>query len=321
MIKIGNATLRPSAVFDTYWRFAYMRQEAYEARNLGRPAPWTADPILAHYRFTNCFRASDRVSQYLIKNVIYTGSQDADEVFLRTMLFKIFNRIDTWTALSSQFGTPSIASFDVNEWSDFLVRLSVDRPIYSAAYVMPQPNFGAPRKATNHLMLLRQMLSDDVVGALKACSSMEGAFRVLRSYPGLGDFLAYQYLIDLNYGEILDFDEMEFVVAGPGARDGIRKCFGPEAAGLEAEVIRYMAETQDEHFARLGLSFRGLGGKRRLTLIDCQNLFCETDKYARVAHPEVRGISGRQRIKQTFRPVGALERPWFPPKWGINDVL
>ena len=60
--------------------------------------------------------------------------------------------------------------------------------------------------------------------------SMKAAFSVLASYPGIGAFLAYQYLIDLNYAAGLGFSEMEFVVPGPGARDGIRKCFGPAAA-------------------------------------------------------------------------------------------
>src|SRR5258707_9985183 len=40
---------------------------------------------------------------------------------------------------------------------------------------------------------------------------------------------------------------------------------------------------------------------RRLQLIDCQNLFCEVDKYARVAHPNIAGRTGRTRIKQKFR--------------------
>ena len=73
---------------------------------------------------------------------------------------------------------------------------------------------------------------------------------------------------------------------GPGARDGIRKCFGRAADGIESDVIRYMADYQEEHFARLGLQFNGLRG-RSLQLIDCQNLFCEVDKYARVAHPDI----------------------------------
>lgn len=93
-------------------------------------------------------------------------------------------------------------------------------------------------------------------------STMREAYEVLLGYPALGPFLAYQFTIDLNYAPQLTFSEMDFVVPGPGARDGIRKCFGPAADGIEAEVIRYMAASQDEHFARLGLSFTGLGGGR-----------------------------------------------------------
>jgi hypothetical protein len=55
-----------------------------------------------------------------------------------------------------------------------------------------------------------------------------------------------------------------------------------------------------------------------LQLVDCQNLFCEVDKYARVAHPQVSGLSGRTRIKQRFRPAPEPLRAWFPPKWGLN---
>jgi hypothetical protein len=161
------------------------------------------------------------------------------------------------------------------------------------------------------------MMSTDVTGRVSSADSLREAFEVLRSYPAIGGFLAYQYLIDLNYSPVLGFEEMEFVVPGPGARDGIRKCFGRAADGIEPDIIRYMADCQEEHFARLGLEFRGLRG-RRLQLIDCQNLFCEVDKYARVAHPGIRGISGRTRIKQSFRPVPEPVPAWFPPKWGIN---
>src|SRR5262249_48644880 len=58
----------------------------------------------------------------------------------------------------------------------------------------------------------------------------------------------------------------------------------------------------------------------RLQLIDCQNLFCEVDKYARVRHPDVGGASGRTRIKQRFRAHPDPIEYWYPPKWGINDA-
>ena len=319
-VRIGSLVFDTSVVFDTYWRFAARRQALYEARLIGLPAPWTSDPILTRYRFTNCFRAADRVSQFVIRNVAYQGSQAPDEVVFRILLFKFFNRIETWSALTDEFGPPCIAGFNVREWSEFLLSLARLGPIYSAAYVIPQPSFGAARKATNHLLLLRQMLDDGLPAKLQSSQTMKEAFQVLRAYPGIGDFLAYQFLVDINYSEVLHFDEMDFIVAGPGARDGIRKCFGAKSAGHEASIIQYMADVQADHFERLGLEFNGLMGQRMLTLIDCQNLFCETDKYARVAHPEVTGRTGRKRIKQLFRPRGLLESPWFPPKWGINPI-
>ena len=110
---------------------------------------------------------------------------------------------------------------------------------------------------------------------------------------------------------------MEFVVAGPGARDGVRKCFSEIAGLTEAEIIHVMAERADAEFARLGLNFQNPWG-RELQLIDCQNLFCEVSKYARVAHPDVRGESGRTRIKQRFVPRPTPIPQWYPPKWGLR---
>ena len=61
----------PRPIYERYWYFAAERQEIFHNRLLGMPAPWTLDPILANYKFTNAYRASDRVSQYLIRHVIY----------------------------------------------------------------------------------------------------------------------------------------------------------------------------------------------------------------------------------------------------------
>ncbi len=57
-----------SPVMDTYWRFAHERQQVYFKRLQDPVGPWTDDPIIGRYRFTNAYRASDRVSQYLTEN-------------------------------------------------------------------------------------------------------------------------------------------------------------------------------------------------------------------------------------------------------------
>ena len=131
-----------------------------------------------------------------------------------------------------------------------------------------------------------------------------------------GPFLAFQFAIDLNYGELFGFSEMDFVVAGPGAHDGIAKCFS-NADDLPAEqVIGAVTENADAHFDDAELEFESLWG-RPLQLIDCQNLFCEVSKYARVAHPELTGPSGRTQIKQRYTLTSVPLRVGYPPKWGL----
>jgi hypothetical protein len=309
--------LKTTPVFDTYWRFAWERQEIFMRRVLGDTPPWTEDPILSAHRFTNTYRASDRVSQYLIRHVIYEGSQKPEEVFFRTILFKLFNKIETWERLRMKLGALTWHKFSFDAYAKVLDGLlDESERIYSAAYIMPSPAFGSPRKHRNHLRLIEHMMADGAPKKLAKAGSLRGAFELLRGYPSLGDFLAFQFAIDINYSELIDFSEMDFVVAGPGARDGISKCFRDMAGLSEAQIIQVMAEHAGEEFKRLGMKFQKLWG-RSLQLVDCQNVFCEVSKYARVAHPDVEGESGRSRIKQKFTPHPTPIPQWYPPKWGL----
>jgi len=319
----SHSPAQPSVVFDTYWRFAAARQEIFFKRFEGISPPWTTDPILQTYKFTNAYRASDRVSQYLIKNVIYSGRQTAEELFFRIILFKLFNKIETWELLKLSIGEISYEGFSIAAYDDVLTRAMANGiRIYSAAYIMPSGSriFQTNRKHRAHLALLSRMMEDEVPKRVTDARSMREVFRLLRSYPLIGDFLAYQFATDLNYSNLCDFDEMQFVVPGPGALNGIRKCFTSLGGLNEADIIKVVADRQTEEFERLGISFRSLWG-RSLQLIDCQNLFCEVDKYARVKHPEVTGISQRTRIKQNFKITPAPIELWYPPKWNINDQI
>ncbi|MCW1912831.1 putative DNA base hypermodification protein [Luteolibacter sp. GHJ8] len=289
----------------------------------GEAPPWTKDRILAAYKFTNAYRASDRVSQFLIRNVIYSGDQTLDEVFLRTILFKIFNKVETWELLVKAFGEVSLRTFTPQGYGKVLdSAMNEGKRIYSAAYIMPSGgrNGEFKKKHDMHLHLLKRMMEDSLPRKIQDCEKMVEAFHLLKSYPSIGDFLAYQFVTDLNYSPHLRFSEKEFVCAGPGAIDGISKCFENSSRLPTEEIIKIMVELQHEEFRRLSIDFESLGG-RELQLIDCQNLFCEISKYSRVAHPEVLGIAGRTRIKQTFSMTGPPPIPWYPPKWNINQRI
>ena len=313
----------PTVVYDTFWQFALERQRIFFRRIEGCSPPWTHDPILARFKFTNAYRASDRVSQYLIRHVIYEGQQSSEEVFFRIVLFKVFNKIETWELFKATVGEIEYSSYSFDEYDRVLSQaLAEGRAVYSAAYIMPSGGraFGHSRKHRNHLKLIERMMEDELPQRIAGARTMRDAFSMLRSYPTIGDFLAYQFVTDLNYSVVTDFSEMEFVVPGPGALDGIHKCFTDLGGLTEADLIRVVAERQKDEFERRGLAFRDLWG-RRLQLIDCQNLFCEVSKYARQKHPEIRGISDRSNIKQVYRPTEEQIQYWYPPKWGINSLI
>jgi hypothetical protein len=313
---------KPTVVYETYWRFASERQEIFFRRVNRKSPPWTKDHVLQKHKFTNVYRASDRVSQYLIREVIYKGDASAKETFFRIILFKLFNRIETWELLKRELGDISYRDFREEKYDATLTKaLEAGERLYSAAYIMPSG--GSPirysRKHRMHLWLLGKMMKDNLPNKISNSKSMSEAFDLIREYPSIGDFLAYQYITDLNYSELTDFSEMSFVKPGPGCLSGIKKCFSDLGALSEADIIKMMAERQNDEFARLGLRFQNLWG-RPLQLIDCQNIFCEVDKYSRIVHPEI-CPTGRTRIKQLFRPESESIRYWFPPKWGLNKFI
>lgn len=313
----------PTVVFDTYWKFAAERQAIYFRRLTGARGPWTSDSILGTYKFTNAYRAADRVSQYLIQRVIYGGAYSDEDTIFRVLLFKLFNKIETWELLESYFGELTLANFNVSAFDKVLTdALTKGLKVYSAAYIMPN----APRMAESsfkhrtHLDLLSNAMQHGLKDRLQEARSMEVAFNELLALPSIGPFLAYQYVIDLNYTECLSFSENDFVQPGPGALNGLKKCFASLGDYSAADAIRWVTERQDIEFQTRDLEFRSLWG-RSLHLIDCQNLFCEVDKYARVAHPEFSDATGRSRIKQKFSPQAKSANPWFPPKWRINEAI
>ena len=290
-------------VYDLYWYFAYERQNIFIKKLNGESAPWTDDLILQNYKFCNSYRVNDRISQYLLRNVIYNKKVYSNEdMIFRIILFKLFNKESTWELLIKNFGDVTLKSFDVNNYSKVLeTAIKKGIRIYNDAYIScANKAFGYDRKHDNHLALLNKIFNVDK-SHIKIINSktMEEAFNILKSYPLIGNFMAYQLVTDINYSEVVNWKEDEFTVAGPGSLRGIKKCFIDRGKLSNEDIIRYMYEHQEEEFKRLNLDFKRIGN-RPLQLIDCQNIFCELDKYCRQAIPDLK--SNRTKIKKHYVP-------------------
>ena len=306
-------------VYDLYWYFACERQNIFWKKLNNEPAPWTNDPILQTYKFCNSYRVNDRVSQYLLKNVIYNVNKySSEDMLFRILIFKLFNKESTWELLIDNFSDITLKTFNMEKYSKVLENaIENGIKIYNDAYIScANKAFGYDRKHDNHLALLNKMFNiDNIQEKILNCKTMENAFNIIKSYPLIGNFMAYQLVTDINYSDIVDWKENEFTIAGPGSLRGIKKCFIDKGTMSNEDIIRYMYENQDEEFKRLNLNFKRIGN-RPLQLIDCQNIFCELDKYCRQALPELK--SNRTKIKKKYVPKASKIQYIYPPKWNID---
>ena len=174
-------------VYDLYWYFACERQNIFIKKLNDEPAPWTKDLILQEYKFCNSYRVNDRVSQYLLKNVIYNGkSYSNEDMLFRILLFKLFNKESTWELLLNNFEDINLKNFIFNEYSSVLEKaISNGIKIYNDAYIScANKAFGYDRKHDNHLALLNKMFNEDKMqNKIVKCKTMEEAFNIIKSYP------------------------------------------------------------------------------------------------------------------------------------------
>lgn len=310
-------------VYDLYWRFASERHRAFERRVAGETPPWTSDPILQEFKFCNVFRAADRVSQHMIRDVCYHDEPCSPEDRLfQIVAFRTFSRIQTWRAVRKLLGRhPTLNDLGDGSFADALDQAKRQNGgLYTGAFILCAADaYGQSTKHGNHVQLFRHMFLHDALGdRLMEAGSLREVYELLHSYPLMGDFMSYQIAIDLNYSELIDFGENDFTQAGPGALRGMGKVFESLGDYTPTEIIMWMVDRQEEELSRLECPFAGLWG-RPLHAIDCQGLFCETDKYCREAAPDL--ASGRKRIKAHFSVTPEPILLYFPPKWGLNDKL
>jgi hypothetical protein len=195
--------------------------------------------------------------------------------------------------------------------------------LYTGAFQKPAPRFENSESYVNHLILLEVFMDNELHDKCMHAWHMADVYEYLVSFPSMGKFATYQLMLNLSYSKLLSFHRNDFVIPGPGASSGLKKMFGKSTmeAGIstdphfEIEVIRWLTDTQQYHFERLGLKPPGLGPKNLpMDVADVEHTLCEVDKYARVAHPSFKGK--RTEMWRSFEPKSQLPaQPVLPKAW------
>lgn len=125
--------------------------------------------------------------------MIGKGEFDLRDAFFRVILFRTFNKVETWELLEANFGQLTAAHFDVEGYDALLeATIKSGTAVYGAAYIMPAPSFGFTRNHSNHLRLIAIMLSLRVYDKIKDIKHMKDAHGYIMLFPSMGEFTALQ---------------------------------------------------------------------------------------------------------------------------------
>jgi len=269
---------------DAVLYYTWEREAIRLARENGHTAPYTSDPILARYKFTNVRRRDDRVSRWIIENLIEPAVDNVDEYLWFTLLIaRLINWPPSLRALIDAGVLPTSPSeFDAEEFIRVVEGCKADgKKVYSGAY-MVYPTRAEP-SAPKSRLLAERILSGVIANSeaihrvvwLDDTLSVRSIVEILAQCFGISTFMAGQATADLTYTGLEFSDLYTYAPIGPGSSRGLNYLFNraPGAGWGQDDFNRKLIDIRGEIIVRLEIE--------DLTLHDVQNVMCEYSKYAR----------------------------------------
>ena len=252
------------------------REAVRKAKESGQPFPWTDDPIIRDYRFTNVRRTDDTVSKWYIKNIAQNPVLSLYDKILNAILFRCWNKPQTSEIFMQPIQDWSENTLDaLGDWGAKQLDTMPDYKQYGSAYFQSGLK-GAWKKEGHSALrmfdLMKSVVEDCVPEKIFGNNKPMFVFDTIIAINGIGSFLAYQVWVDLTYIPEFDLNEDDFTVAGPGCRLGIDMLVEDRDGMTHEEVIFHIRDNQ--HALDLDIDFQ-------LTVMDIENIFCEFSKYTK----------------------------------------
>lgn len=247
----------------------------------GLPRPWTEDPILDGFRFTNIHRGDDKVSRDLYNEI--TQYPVSPLSLFNMFVFRTFNTIRGYEAVGGW----------TNEYDMKKARWYLDSAaesgikLFGNSYLMVNSMCGGYPPGYKHRFYVEkpfQLMWDaqhTIFKQLQQDNTLEGATRIFTQFPGYAGFLGYEMALDAEMVGITPHptDKYTWGNIGPGAQRGLNYVFGRD---------RKFKQSQAKCLEEL----RWLWGESVWFLEDhvpepidmrvMENALCETSKYASV---------------------------------------
>ena len=292
---------------ERFYRWINERHAIYQKRAKGVQPPWTDDPILQEYKFTNPFRENDRVTVWMRNN--WTKPNDNrphGEIIFNCCLF----RMGGTSEFANEHGW--VQQFDPAQTKE-LINTRIERGLrtFTGAYIITNQGLKLPKSEVVVDYFLAPIWEDKeaLAKVAKTTQSLQAVHEAMASYRGWGGggFMSYEVVTDLNYTPVLSSakDRYRWANAGPGAKRGLNRIH-------DSPLTKSMNQTQanDEMLELLKRASGYVGFHVPIAEVDMRTIehsLCEWDKYERV-----RLGQGKPRSKYNADTGMFLESPDGP---------
>lgn len=248
---------------------------------------WTTDEVLSKYKFTNIHRKDDRVSEWIIKNVVEpcVGRED---IWFILLIARLIN----WPPTLQRMIDDGILfrpydDFDVKSFSACIESFKGESSkVYSGAYMVypTKLNPGGPKSETlaKHVLLPVLESAKEINHALYRTDMEASVGRFVDQLSkcfGVSTFMSGQVAADMTYtnnAPLIDAcDLFTYAPMGPGSQRGLnylqhRSAF---ASWKQSDFNSALIRVWNNIYTELKIL--------DLTLHDVQNIMCEYSKYCR----------------------------------------
>lgn len=263
-----------------FYNWVNERHAIYLRRSRGDPWPWTDDPILQTYKFTNVFRELDRGTVWLREHFIQPYWEH-QELFANIAMYRRYN----WIGTAEELGF--MVDYDP-EWivAQMEARKARGEQIFTGAHMLcggiRYPDGTLPFSKVEQIFGIAFKILWDNREELEPMpgEGLEDAYnRLLSKVPGFGPFITYEIVTDLRHTRYLcdAHDIMTWANPGPGAKRGICRVLGkdikePISRDYQITCMKWLLDISDDFKA---------DWVPQMEMRDIEHSLCEFDKYER----------------------------------------
>ena len=300
-----NAKLNAGNLYD----WITERHRIYQLRLKGLPPPWTNDPILQKYKFTNPFRENDKVTIWMRENWTFPNhNRSHGEIIFYCCLF----RMGGTTEFAEEHGWGT-------EWDPTRAKAIIEKRLYAGlrtftgAYIITNQGLKLRKSevVVDHFLSPIWQDKEKLADVASQTNSLQKLHEAMASYKGWGGggFMSYEVVSDLNYTSVLPRpkDRFTWANAGPGAIRGLNR-IGERP--LNKAISQEQANKEMQFLLSYGKGVKQSFGynvpSSEVDMRTIEHSLCEWDKYERVRLGEGRP---RSLFKQSSSrlPSGAIQ--------------